>query len=97
MFAIVEMGGKQYRVEPNKIVYVEKTGKEVGTEFDVEKVLLVEKNNTVSFGTGAKVTARVLEDVKAPKIEGFKYKKKNYHKRWGHRQQMQKIEITSIS
>ena len=101
MLAVIEIGGKQYRVEPKTTLYVEKTGNEVGSSFDITKVLLLENEKEVTVGTpvldNVKITAKVIDDIKAPKILGFKYKKrKNYRKKWGHRQQMQKIEITSI-
>lgn len=101
MYAVIEMGGKQYRIEPEQILYVEKTGLEKGSEFDIKNVLLLEKDNKVTVGKpvvdNAKVKAKILDDVKAPKIHGFKYKtKKNYRRRWGHRQSLQKIQITAI-
>jgi len=102
MYAVIEMGGKQYRVEPEQILYVEKTGFEKGSDFDIKNVLLVEKDNKVSFGkpilTNVSIKAKILDDVRAPKIVGFKYKsKKNYRRRWGHRQNLQKIQITAIT
>jgi len=101
MLAVIEMGGKQYRVSPDQIFYVEKTGNEVGAEFDVPRVLFLENESSVSVGTpileNVKVTAKVIDNVKAPKILGFKYKRrKNYRRKWGHRQSMQKIQITAI-
>lgn len=102
MFAVIEMGGKQYRVAPNQVLYVEKTGQDAGTDIDISQVLLVEKDKKVTVGSptvpNAKVQATILEDVKAPKILGFKYKnRKNYRRKWGHRQQMQKIQIKAIN
>jgi large subunit ribosomal protein L21 len=102
MYAVIEMGGKQYRVEPEQILYVEKTGHEKGNEIDIKQVLLLENDNKVSIGkpvlTNVKIKAKILDDIRAPKIDGFKYKsKKNYRRSWGHRQNLQKIQITSIS
>ena len=102
MYAVIEMGGKQYRVEPEQILYVEKTGFEKGSEIDIKNILLVEKDNKVTFGkpvvASASIKAKILDDVRAPKIVGFKYKsKKNYRRRWGHRQNLQKIQITAIT
>ncbi len=101
MFAVIEMGGKQYRVTPDQILYVEKTGQSAGSDIDISSVLLIEKDKKVTIGSptvpNAKVKATILEDVKAPKILGFKYKnRKNYRRKWGHRQEMQKIQIKSI-
>jgi large subunit ribosomal protein L21 len=102
MYAVIEMGGKQYRVEPEQILYVEKTGFEKGSEIDIKNILLLEKDDKVSFGKpileNVSIKAKILDDVRAPKIVGFKYKsKKNYRRRWGHRQNLQKIQITAIT
>ncbi|MDH4199171.1 MAG: 50S ribosomal protein L21 [Spirochaetia bacterium] len=101
MYAVIEMGGKQYRVIPEQILYVEKTGFEKGNEIDIKNVLLFENDNKVSVGkpilANVAIKAMIIDDVKAPKISGFKYKsKKNYRRRWGHRQSLQKIQITSM-
>lgn len=102
MYAVIEMGGKQYRVEPEQILYVEKTGFEKGSEIDIKNILLLENENKVSFGRpvleNVSIKAKILDDVRAPKIVGFKYKsKKNYRRKWGHRQNLQKIQITAIT
>lgn len=102
MFAVIEMGGKQYRVTTDQILYVEKTGTAAGEEISVDKVLLVEKDGGVKVGapvlSDVTIKAKVLADVRAPKILGFKYKRrKNYRRKWGHRQDMQQIQITSIN
>ncbi|TGN08362.1 50S ribosomal protein L21 [Leptospira ilyithenensis] len=101
MFAIIELGAKQFKVAPEQIFTAEKTGSIVGNTFDA-KVLLLSDNNKVNIGSpalsSAKVTLKVLEDLKADKIHGFKYKKrKNYKRAWGHRQQMQKLQVVSIN
>lgn len=101
MLAVIELGGKQYRVSPNQIFYSELTGKETGEEIDIEKVLLYEEGEKTSIGqpflSDVLVKAKVLEEVKGPKITGFIYKKrKNYHKKWGHRQKYHKLQVTSI-
>ncbi len=102
MIAVVEIGGKQVKLSPNQIFYSELTGKEAGEEFAMEKVLLLEDGEKVLIGrpflTEVTVKAKILEDVKGPKITGFIYKKrKNYHKKWGHRQNYQKLQVTSIA
>ena len=102
MLAVIEMGSKQYRVEKDQIVYVELTGEEIGEEITLPKILLINDGSTTQVGRpyleSAKVIAKVLEEVKAPKVHGFTYKKrKNQHKRWGHRQKYHKLQITSIS
>ena len=85
MYAVVETGGKQYRVQEGDIVFVEKIDTEEGEKIDLSKVLLVSKEDDLIVGKpyveGAKVEATVLEQGKAKKIIVFKYKaKKNYRK-----------------
>ena len=85
MYAIIETGGKQLKVEAGDTIFVEKLDVEEGTEYTFEKVLLV-GDNGVKVGhpyvEGAKVTATVEKQGKEKKITVFKYKpKKHYHKR----------------
>ncbi|GMA52364.1 50S ribosomal protein L21 [Alicyclobacillus contaminans] len=101
MYAIVETGGKQYKVAQGDVITVEKLNAEVGAAVTLDKVFLVSGDNGVNVGTptiaGAKVTATVVEHGKAKKIVVFKYKaKKNYHKKQGHRQPYTKLKIESI-
>ncbi len=101
MYAVIEIGGKQYRVQEGDELYVERTGREIGEEFSIEKVLLVKKGEDLRVEKeelkGVLVKAKVLEEVKGPKIRAMKYKpKKNYRRRWGHRQKYHKIQILSI-
>lgn len=101
MYAIVKLGAKQYRVEPETIIKVEKTGKNPGEEFTLDQVLLVGDGSNVDIGqpyvSGKSVKAKVLADIKDKKIDGFIYKRrKSYHKAWGHRQELQKVQILSI-
>ncbi|GBF49162.1 50S ribosomal protein L21 [Leptospira ryugenii] len=101
MFAIIELGAKQFKVSADQIFVADKTANAVGNSFDA-KVLLLSSENKVNVGSpvlsGAKVTLKVIEDCKGDKIHGFKYKKrKNYKKAWGHRQQLQKFQVVSIS
>ena len=100
MYAVIQTGGKQYRVAEGDRLQVERLG-EAGTEVELTPVMLVDGSTTVSKRSelvGAKVAARVVEEVRGPKIVGFTYKNKsNQRKRWGHRQNLAVIEITSIS
>ncbi|MCX7926436.1 MAG: 50S ribosomal protein L21 [Fimbriimonadales bacterium] len=101
MYAIIQTGGKQYRVEPNTVLSVEKLDAEPGAEVEISEVLMVRTENGVKVGApyveGAKVVAEVVKQTKAPKIIGFKYKpKKNERKRWGHRQQITVLRVKSI-
>lgn len=98
MYAVIQSGGKQYRVEEGQQLDVELLGAD-GT-VDLRPVLLVDGDSVLATPdalAGASVTARVVGQAKGPKIEGFRYKNKsNQRKRWGHRQQYDTIEITSI-
>ena len=100
MYAIIETGGKQVRVEVGSKIYVEKLEAEVGSVVTIDKVLLV-GDKTVKVGTpyveGAKVTAKVEKQGKSRKIRVFKYKSKsNEHKTIGHRQPFTCLVVESI-
>ena len=101
MYAIIETGGKQYKVQAGDKVRVEKLNAEVGSTVAMDKVLFVGGENA-AVGTpvvdGAKVEAKVLKQGKAKKVIVYKYKpKKGYHKKNGHRQLFTELEISSIS
>ncbi len=101
MYAIIQTGGKQYRVEPNTVLSVEKIDAEPGAEVEISEVLMVRTDDGVKVGApyvaGAKVVAEVVKQTKAPKIIGFKYKpKKNERKRWGHRQPITVLRVKTI-
>ena len=101
MYAIVETGGKQFKVSEGATVFVEKLPVAVGETVTLDKVFLVNQEGTVKVGApyveGASVVAKVLEHGRAKKIVVFKYKsKKNYHKKQGHRQPFTKLVIESI-
>lgn len=101
MYAIIETGGKQYRVQEGDVVFVEKLDVEEGEKIDLSKVLLIKKEDDLVIGRpyveGAKVEATVLKQGKSKKIMIFKYKpKKNYRKKQGHRQPYTKLKIEKI-
>ena len=101
MYAVIQTGGKQYRVSEGDVLNVEKLAVEAGENVVFDKVLTVVNDGDVMIGKpvveGAKVTAKVVEHGKAKKIFVFKYKAKaNYRKRQGHRQPYTQVEITSI-
>lgn len=102
MFAIVETGGKQYKVSPGTVLRVEKLNAAEGEKVSLEKVLAVEKDGELVVGTpyieGAKVAATVRCHGKARKIIVFKYKpKKNYRRKKGHRQLYTELVIEEIT
>jgi large subunit ribosomal protein L21 len=101
MYAIVRSGGKQYRVEEKNILTVDKFEAEAGATMTLGEVLYLGGDNP-QWGkptvAGATVTVTVLEQTKGKKINAFTFKpKKNIHKHWGHRQQLTRVRIESIS
>lgn len=101
MYAVIETGGKQYRVQEGDVLFVEKLDIEEGEKVAFDKVLVVSKEGDLAIGKpfveGAKVEASVLEQGKAKKIIVYKYKaKKNYKKKQGHRQPFTKVKIEKI-
>ena len=101
MFAVVKTGGKQYKVEPNTILHVEKLPVEEGQTVELTEVLMIQDDSGLRLGTptlpNAKVVAEVVRHVKAAKIIGFTYKpKKNERRRYGHRQWQTVLRVQSI-
>src|SRR5579875_2630227 len=100
MYAIVESGGKQFKVSEGDTIVVEKLSAEIGETVTLDKVFFVNQDGAVKVGAplveGAKVVAKVKEHGRDKKIIVFKYKsKKNYHKKQGHRQPYTKLTIES--
>jgi len=101
MYAVIETGGKQYRVEKDNVLFIEKLHAEEGEAVTFDKVLLVNKDGEVKVGApyveGAKVTGKVVKHGKGKKIIVFKYKpKKNYKRKKGHRQPFTQVVIENI-
>ena len=101
MYAIIETGGKQIKVEQGQEIYIEKLDANADEVVTFEKVLFVGGEDVkvgAPFVEGATVTAKVVKNGKAKKITVFKYKaKKNYHKKQGHRQPYTKLVVETIS
>lgn len=100
-YAIIETGGKQYKVSEGDVIYVEKLRVEAGDTVSFDNVLVLGKDGDTSFGApyipGAKVTASVLEQGKEKKVIVYKFKsKKHFHKKKGHRQPFTSVKIESI-
>jgi large subunit ribosomal protein L21 len=99
MYAVIQSGGKQYRVEEGQQLEVELLGTDETVE--LQPVLVVDGETVLATPdalAGSSVTARVVGQTKGPKITGFTYKNKsNQRTRWGHRQRYDTIEITSIT
>lgn len=101
MYAVIETGGKQYRVSEGDEIFVEKLGVESG-EVNFDKVILIGKEDTTVFGKpyveGASVKASLIKNGKGKKINVFTYKPKKSSKRaMGHRQPYSKVKIESIN
>lgn len=102
MFAIVETGGKQYKVARGDVLRVEKLEAAPGEKVVLDRVLLVENDGEVLVGTpyieGASVLAEVKSQGKAKKVIIFKYKpKKNYRRKKGHRQMFTELAVEEIT
>ena len=100
MYAVIETGGKQYKVEEGDVIFVEKLGADENAkvEFDVVAVSTEDGITTGKpYVEGCKVSGTVLKNAKAKKIVVFKYKsKKNEKKKQGHRQPYSKVQIDKI-
>ena len=101
MYAVIQTGGKQYRVSPGEQIQVERLPGEPGQQIAFEKVLLASDGETIKVGRpyveGSKVMGRILRQAKAKKIIVFKYKRrKNYKRKKGHRQHISLVKIENI-
>ena len=102
MYAIIETGGKQYKVQNGDQIRVEKLDAEIGSTVVFDKVLAAGEGSDIKVGTpyldGLTVEADVVESGKGDKVIIFKYKaKKDYRKKQGHRQPYTLVEITSVA
>lgn len=101
MYAVIETGGKQYKVQEGDIIYIEKLDVEADSEVIFDKVVALGADDGLKTGApyvkDAKVTGKALKNGKAKKITVFTYKsKKNEKRKMGHRQPYTKVEIASI-
>jgi large subunit ribosomal protein L21 len=104
MYAVIQTGGKQYRVEPGKTVVVEKLVGDAGAKVVFDQVLLVSSGDggSVSVGkptlAGAKVTGEIVEQTRGDKLVVFKFRRrKNYVRRNGHRQDVTVVKVNEIN
>jgi large subunit ribosomal protein L21 len=101
-YAIVEDGGKQFKAVEGNTIEVDNFPAEVGEQVDLERVLMLVDEDTISVGTplveGVKVQATVVAQIKGPKVVIFKYKaKERYRVKGGHRQKYTRLQIDSIA
>ena len=102
MFAIIETGGKQYRVTKDDVISIEKIAGKPGDNVTLDQVLLLNDDKDINLGTpllkGAKVSATIVNQAKADKVIVFKKKRRhNYRRLKGHRQELTYLKITDIS
>lgn len=101
MFAVIQTGGKQYKVAEGEMVKVEKLDAVAGDKITLDQILMIKDDQGTRIGDplvqGAKITAEVLEQGRGKKITVYKYKKrKNQRKKQGHRQAYTRILIEKI-
>ncbi len=101
-YAIVEDGGKQYKAVEGGTIEVDRFEAEIGEQVDLERVLMVVDDDEINIGTptleGIMVQAKVVAQVKGPKITVFRYRpKKRYRVKTGHRQKYTRLQIETIS
>ena len=101
MYAVIETGGKQYRVAAGDTIDVERLTADAGAQVEIDRVLMVAGDEGINIGApvvaGAKVVATIDSHYRGPKIVVFKFKaKKRYRRKTGHRQEMTRLKIDSI-
>jgi len=101
MYAIIETGGKQYRVEQGDVIDVELLGAENGAKVEFKNVLFANTGSASKVGKphvdGMVVVGELMQEIRGPKVINFKYKKrKNYRRKVGHRQNYSRVKITEI-
>ena len=102
MYAVIETGGKQYRVEEGEVLRVEKLAVDEGASVDFDRVLMVGEGADVQVGSpvveGARVSATVKAHGRGEKVHIIKFKRrKHYMRRQGHRQSYTEIQVTGIA
>lgn len=102
MYAVIQTGGKQYRVSEGTTLRVEKIAANEGDSIEIDKVLLIADGDDVKVGApyveGGKVTATVKAQGRGKKVQIIKFKRRKHHlKRQGHRQAYTELEVTGIS
>ena len=102
MYAVIQTGGKQYRVEEGTYLKIEKLELGVGDSIEFDKVLMIQSDEAVKVGLpfieGGKVTATVLSQGRHDKVRIIKFRRRKHHmKKMGHRQYYTEVQITGIS
>ena len=102
MYAIVETGGKQYKVAPGMLLDVERLEGGQKDSVRLEQVLAVQSDGQFQIGRpmvkGAAVVAQIVDHLRGPKVINFKYKRrKGYHRKIGHRQELTRLKVVQIT
>ena len=102
MYAVIESGGKQHRVEPGEVLKLEKLAVTEGETFDFDKVMMIAEGSDIKIGApyvdGGKVTAEVVSHGRGEKVTIIKMKRrKHYRRQAGHRQSYTEVRINEIS
>lgn len=102
MYAVIESGGKQHRVEPGEVLDIEKLDAAPGETVDFDRVLMVADGSDVRLGApyvaGGRVTGEVIAQERGDKVRIIKFRRRKHHlKRMGHRQWFTRVRITGIS
>jgi large subunit ribosomal protein L21 len=98
MFAVIRTGGKQYRVATGDVLEIERLPGEAGASIIFSEVLMAGNNIGLPLLAGASVAAEIVAQDRAPKVIAFKKKRrKNTHRKRGHRQLLTRVKITDIS
>lgn len=101
MYAVIETGGKQYRVETGQTLIIEKLDGASGDAVEFDKVLLLSTDDAVAVGRpvveGALVKGEIVEQLRGPKLTVYKFKRrKDYRRRNGHRQNLTAVKISEV-
>lgn len=102
MYAIIETGGKQYKVKKGDVIDIELLNDAAGKTVQFDQVLFINDGSTVKIGNPrvetSKVVGEILDQVKGPKVVAYKYKqRKNYRRKVGHRQKYSRVKIIEIA
>ena len=102
MFAVIRTGGKQYQVSEGDTLDIELIGNAKDKAITISDVLMVTDGDNVKVGrpavSGASVTLEIIDQVKAPKVVAFKYRRREgYHRTVGHRQKYNRVKVVKIS
>ncbi|NKB25394.1 MAG: 50S ribosomal protein L21 [Kiritimatiellae bacterium] len=101
-YAVIQTGGKQYRVEKGNVLTIERLDIEAGQEIRLDRILAISDGKDLMLGTpqvkNAKILAKVIEHLRGSKVVSFKKKRrKGYKRKVGHRQELTKIEIQDLA